>query len=77
MGIMHGIPPVLLIVVVICATIIILRLLSLKKEAPAQDPEEIRLVRSMQETLDKLEQRVRTLETLLDERQRRENMAGT
>lgn len=67
----------LLVVVVLCITKIILRAMALKKESSPASPEETRLMQDMEGTLKHLEQRVQTLETLLEDRRRWERMEGS
>lgn len=66
----------LLVVVVLCITKIILRAMALKKENAPANQEEVRLMRDMEDTLKHLEQRVQSLETLLEDRRRWERMEG-
>lgn len=67
---MHGTPMVMLLVAV-CVTVIVLRIVTLQKDREA-DAEDARLLGNLQNKLIGLERRVRNLETLLADRQRRD-----
>lgn len=67
---MHGMPMVMLAVAV-CVILIVLRAVTLTKDREARD-EETRMLRELRDTLAGLEHRVRNLETVLDDRRRRD-----
>lgn len=67
---MHGMPMVMLLVGV-CVILIVLRAVTLTKDRETHD-EDARMLRELRDMLAGLEHRVRNLETVLDDRQRRD-----